>query len=79
VAASPQGLPCLVLRLTDGRSTRLPVHALAGDGDAFAHDVRRRLRDAHTPPATAARGDEVDQAGQVGAAGADSADSDDSL
>jgi hypothetical protein len=79
VAASPQGQPCLVLRLTDGRSTRLPVHALACDGDAFAHDVRRRLRDAHTPPATAARGDEVDQAGQVGAAGADSADSDDSL
>jgi hypothetical protein len=48
VAASPQGEPCLVLRLVDGRTTRLPVRALAGDPDAFAHDVRRRLRDAHT-------------------------------
>jgi hypothetical protein len=48
VAASPQGQPCLVLRLTDGRTTRLPMYALAGDRDAFAHDVRRRLRDAHT-------------------------------
>jgi hypothetical protein len=48
VAASPGGRPCLVLRLQEGRSTRLPMAALAGDRDAFAHDVRRRVRDAHT-------------------------------
>jgi len=50
VAASPGGTPCLVIRLTDGRGTRLPMTALAGDPDAFAHDVRRRVRDAHSTP-----------------------------
>jgi hypothetical protein len=49
VAASPAGQPCLVIQLRDGRATRLPMAALAGDPDAFAHDVRRRVRDAHTP------------------------------
>ena len=48
VAATPGGERCLVLRLTDGRMTRLPMAALAADPDAVAHDVRRRLRDAHT-------------------------------
>jgi hypothetical protein len=47
-AASPRGVDCVVLRLRDGRTTVLPVVALAADPDAFAHDVRRRLRDAHT-------------------------------
>ena len=46
VAASPGGTPCLVLGLRDGRATRLPMAALAADADAFAHDVRRRVRDA---------------------------------
>jgi hypothetical protein len=50
VAASPAGERCLVLRLTDGRLTRLPMAALAADPDVVAHDVRRRLRDAHTSP-----------------------------
>jgi hypothetical protein len=50
VAASPAGERCLVLRLTDGRRTRLPMAALAADPDVVAHDVRRRLRDAHTAP-----------------------------
>ena len=50
VAASPEGEPCLVLRLTDGRLTRLPMATLAADPDVVARDVRRRLRDAHTPP-----------------------------
>ncbi len=50
VAASPGGERCLVLRLTDGRMTRLPVVALAADPDAVARDVQRRLRDAHTSP-----------------------------
>ncbi len=49
VAASPGGQRCLVLRLTDGRQTRLPMAALAADPDAVAHDVQRRVRDAHTP------------------------------
>jgi hypothetical protein len=49
LAASPGGRPCLVLRLDDGRMTTLPMAALAGDADAVAHDVRRRVRDAHTP------------------------------
>ena len=62
VAASPGGERCLVLRLTDGRLTRLPMAALAADPDAVALDVRRRLRDAHTPdrePAPATRPDWV--------------------
>jgi hypothetical protein len=50
-ASSPDGQPCLVLRLTDGRTTLLPMAALAGDPDVVAHDVRRRLRDAHTEDA----------------------------
>ena len=50
VAASPDGEQCLVLRLTDGRLTRLPMATLAADPDVVARDVRRRLRDAHTPP-----------------------------
>ena len=49
VAASRAGTPYLVVRLRDGRETRLPMTALAGDADAFADDVRRRVRDAHTP------------------------------
>ena len=52
VAASPSGRPCLEIRLRDGRATRLPMAALAGDPDALAHDVRRRVRDAHTPGGT---------------------------
>ncbi len=68
VAASPQGEPCLVLRLVDGRATRLPMAALAGDREAFARDVRRRLRDAHT---SLAADEDAD--------GADSAEAEDSL
>lgn len=47
-ASSPGGERCLVLRLNDGRATRLPMAALAADPDAVAIDVRRRLRDAHS-------------------------------
>ncbi len=35
--------PCVVLRLRDGRTTTIPVEALAGDREAFARDVRDRL------------------------------------
>jgi hypothetical protein len=48
-ASSPGGEPWLVLRLADGRATRLPMVALSADRDAVAVDVRRRVRDAHTP------------------------------
>jgi hypothetical protein len=54
VAASPGGRRCLVLRLRDGRMTRVPMAAVAGDADVLAHDVRRRVRDAHTPGDAAA-------------------------
>jgi hypothetical protein len=48
VATAPAGQPCLVLRLRDGRSTRLPMAALATDPDGFAIEVRRRVRNAHS-------------------------------
>jgi hypothetical protein len=48
VAATPGGQRCLVLRLVDGRTTRLPMAALAADPDVVAHDVQLRLRDAHS-------------------------------
>jgi hypothetical protein len=44
VAASPRGIPCLVLRLTDGRSTTIPVQAVDADREEFARDVRDHLR-----------------------------------
>jgi len=44
VTASVRGFPCVVIRLRDGGSTTIPVQALAGDPDAFAIDVRARLR-----------------------------------
>jgi hypothetical protein len=47
-ATSPDGTPCLVLRLREGGATRLPMTALRGDPDAFARDVRRRVRTAHS-------------------------------
>jgi hypothetical protein len=44
VTATPRGFPCVVIRLRDGGTTTIPVQALAGDPDAFARDVRDRLR-----------------------------------
>jgi hypothetical protein len=44
VAASPRGIPCLVLRLADGRSTTIPVQAVAADREELARDVREHLR-----------------------------------
>lgn len=46
VAATPQGVECVVLRLKDGRTTTIPVSLLAADKDDFARDVRARLRSA---------------------------------
>jgi hypothetical protein len=44
VTAAVRGFPCVVIRLRDGRTTTVPVQALAADPDAFARDVQERLR-----------------------------------
>ena len=44
VTAAVRGFPCVVLRLRDGRTTTIPVQALAVDPDDFARDVQERLR-----------------------------------
>lgn len=43
VAASPSGIDCVVLRLRDGRSTSIPVAAVAADRDEFAVQIRDHL------------------------------------
>ncbi len=47
VSATVSGAVCLVLRLRDGRSTVIPVAALAAERDAFAEDVRTHLAMGH--------------------------------
>ena len=44
VTATHRDSPCVVLRLKDGRTTIVPVQVLAADREAFARDVRSRLR-----------------------------------
>jgi hypothetical protein len=44
VATSPRDIPCVVIRLRDGRTTTIPVQALDADRDAFARDLRSYLR-----------------------------------
>ncbi|MCD4523591.1 hypothetical protein [Nocardioides sp. cx-173] len=41
--ASPRGVPCVVIRLRDGRSTTIPVQALETDREQFVRDLARRL------------------------------------
>ncbi|CAB4713280.1 MAG: hypothetical protein F2667_08295 [Actinobacteria bacterium] len=43
--ATPHGIACVVLRLRDGRTTSIPVQALAVDRDQFVRELQRRLRD----------------------------------
>ena len=43
-AASPRGIDCLVLHLSGGRTTTIPVTAVAADRDDFARDVRDHAR-----------------------------------
>jgi hypothetical protein len=50
VTGSPRGLPCVILRLRDGRSTTIPVQALAGEPEAFVRDVRAHLGSASSEP-----------------------------
>jgi hypothetical protein len=44
VTASVRGFPCVVIRLRDGRTSTIPVQALAADPEEFARDVRSWLR-----------------------------------
>lgn len=46
VTAHLGGVDCVVLRLKDGRATRVPVAVLSGDRNHFVAEVRERLRDA---------------------------------
>jgi hypothetical protein len=47
VSATVGGAACLVLRLRDGRSTAIPVAALAANRDDFARAVREHLAQGH--------------------------------
>lgn len=47
VIAEVAGSKCVVLRLADGRTTAIPVTALAADGDDFVSDVRAHLDRGH--------------------------------
>lgn len=44
VTATVRDLPCVVLHLTDGRTTTIPVQALDADRDTFVHDLRSHLQ-----------------------------------
>lgn len=43
VTSSPRGVPCLVLRLKDGRTTTIPVTILAIDREEFVRRMQRHL------------------------------------
>lgn len=42
--ASPRGIPCVVLKLRDGRTTTIPVQALHADREEFVRDLQRHLQ-----------------------------------
>lgn len=44
VTADIRGVDCVVLRLKDGRTTSIPVQAVAADRDAFVADLREHLK-----------------------------------
>jgi hypothetical protein len=44
VTATPEGLPVVVLRLVDGRTTTLPVTLLDVDREQFVRDLRGHLQ-----------------------------------
>ncbi|HEU5036181.1 MAG TPA: hypothetical protein VFT70_04200 [Nocardioides sp.] len=45
--ASPGGTPVVVLKLRDGRSTTIPVQALAADREDFVRDLQAHLQGGH--------------------------------
>jgi hypothetical protein len=47
VATTMEGERCVVLRLRDGRTTTVPVRALAGSTDAFVQDLQEHLNKGH--------------------------------
>ena len=47
VTSTLEGAPVLVLRLTDGRTTTIPVEVLAADREAFVRDVQAHLQRGH--------------------------------
>lgn len=44
VTASPRDIPCVVLRLVDGRTTTIPVGALDADREEFVRDLQAHLQ-----------------------------------
>jgi len=42
--AEPRGIPCVVLNLKDGRTTTIPVQALAADREEFVRDLQAHLQ-----------------------------------
>jgi uncharacterized membrane protein len=44
VTATPQGLPVVILRLVDGRSTTIPATLLDADREEFVRDLRAHLQ-----------------------------------
>ncbi|MGZ4447078.1 MAG: hypothetical protein ACXVWZ_09195 [Nocardioides sp.] len=47
VTATPRGIPCVVLQLRDGRTTTIPVEALAADREEFVRDLQAHLQRGH--------------------------------
>jgi hypothetical protein len=47
VATWVAGSPCIVLRLRDGRTTTIPVEAVAGDREQLVRDLQDRLQHGH--------------------------------
>jgi hypothetical protein len=45
--ATPRGIPCVVLRLRDGRTTTIPVAAVAADREEFVRDLQAHLQRGH--------------------------------
>ncbi len=56
VAASPGGVPCLLLHRHDGQDTVLPVGMLDADRDRFAEDVVARLEAAAASDSSRSQG-----------------------
>lgn len=44
VTSTPRGIPCVVLRLRDGRSTTIPVQLLALDREEFVRELQQHLQ-----------------------------------
>ena len=45
--ATPRGIPCVVLHLSDGRTTTIPVAVLAANREEFVRDLQAHLQRGH--------------------------------